>query len=583
MGRRIATLILPALLCAGLVAPGIADAARPNIVLVLTDDQRWDTVAGMATVEQELGGNGVTFTNAFAVNPLCCPSRATILTGRYSHSTMVYSNADQYGGVGWFDDDSTIATWLRDSGYRTGYMGKYLNGYGGNVLPPSPTRWFLPPGWDRWFGYAGGYYDYNVNSDGFIIPFGTEEADYSTDVLAREAISFMDSSSGQPFFLVYAPYAPHVPADPPARYDEAFTDLPPWRPASFGETNVSDKPRWVRRLHPLTRKQRARIEELRRNQLASQFAIDDGVKAILGSLEASGRLGTTMIVFASDNGLLWGEHRLFNQKIAAYEESIRVPLIIRYDPLVKTPRSNKELVANVDLAPTFAAVAGIPAPGAQGRSLLPLLTATPGDPPRWRKRLVIEHRKGGPLTNDEVPTYCAVRSNRFKYVVYSTHEEELYDLLVDPAELENRAGDPTLRATKFGLRADVRRLCNPPPPGFGLAWLCTVEPAPGATSATGTAAAETICGRKAGEVLRGQAGNDVVLGSGGDDRLYGGAGPDRIIGGTGSDRLDGGPSDDTLLARDDRRDRIVCGAGLDLVVADKRDLVTRDCEQVRRG
>ncbi len=225
-----------------------------------------------------------------------------------------------------------------------------------------------------------------------------------------------------------------------------------------------------------------------------------------------------MIVFLSDNGLLWGEHRIWNRKNAAYEESIRIPLIIRYDPLVDAPRSNDELVGNVDLAPTFAAVAGIPAPGAQGKSLLPLLTAAAGDPPPWRKRLVIEHLKGQPGTGDDVPTYCAVRSDRFKYVVYSTHEEELYDLLADPAELDNRAADPTLRATKFGLRADVHRLCNPSPPGFDLAWLCTLEPAPGATSVTGTAAAETICGRKASEVLQGRGGNDVVRGERGDDR-----------------------------------------------------------------
>lgn len=219
---------------------------------------------------------------------------------------------------------------------------------------------------------------------------------------------------------------------------------------------------------------------------------------------------------------------------------------------------------------------------AQGRSLLPLLEATAADPPPWRTRIVIEHLKGAPDTDDVVPTYCAVRSAQFKYIVYSTHEEELYDLLADPGELVNLAREPGLRSTLLGLRADVRRLCNPSPPGFNLAWLCTLEPAQGAKKVTGTAAAETICGRAAAEVLQGAGGNDVLRGGGGDDRLYGGAGLDQLDGGLGSDRLDGGPGDDIILARDHRRDRIVCGGGLDVVTADKRDVVARDCEQVRR-
>ncbi len=582
MGRRFATLLLPALVCAWLAAPGLAHAARPNIVLILTDDQRWDTVSSvMPTVEQELSGHGVTFTNAFAVNPLCCPSRATILTGRYSHSTGVYGNTAPYGGVGWFDDDSTIATWLRDSGYRTGYVGKYLNGYGGPGIPPSLTRWFVPPGWDRWFGYDSGYYDYHVSADGFIHPYGREEADYSTDVLAREAVSFLDSSSDKPFFLVYAPYAPHAPADPPARYDTAFTGIPPWRPASFDEKKISDKPSWVRIRHPLTRNHKARLGELRRLQLASQVAIDDGVNAILGSLRASGRLETTMVVFVSDNGLLWGEHRLWNRKMAAYEESIRVPLIIRYDALVDAPRGNARLVGNVDLAPTFAALAGVNAPGADGRSLLPLLTAT-AEPPRWRSRLLIEHLRGAEGVALEVPTYCAVRTERFKYVAYVTREEELYDLVADPAELANRAEDPSLRAELLGLRADVRRLCNPSPPGFDLRWLCTLEPTPRDPVVVGTARDDTICGRKAAELLTGRAGNDTVRGAAGNDRLHGGNGADRLLGGPGQDLLDGGSGDDILLARDKERDRVTCGKGLDIVYTDKRDRVASSCERVYR-
>jgi arylsulfatase A-like enzyme len=584
MGRRFAISLLPALLCAVLAAPGIAQAARPNILLILTDDQRWDTVSqSMPTVETELGGNGVTFTNAFAVNPLCCPSRATILTGRYSHSTGVYGNAPPYGGSAWFEDDSTIATWLRKAGYRTGFIGKYLNGYGGALAPPTLNHWFVPPGWDRWFGFDGGYYDYHVSANGMNILYGTDDEDYSTDVFTREAVSFLDKPSAAPFFLVYAPYAPHTPVALPARHASAFTGIPPWRPPAFDEGDTSDKPSWVRIRQPLTPEEVTKIDEIRRLQLAAQLAVDDGVDAILGSLRASGRLENTMVVFLSDNGLTWGEHRLWNRKNSAFEESIRVPLIIRYDPLVDAPRSNDQLVGNVDLAPTFAALAGIKAPGAEGRSLLPLLDSTAADPPPWRSRMLVEHLRGTlGAAALEVPTFCAVRSDRYKYVAYATREEELYDLVADPAELVNRATDPTLRTVLLGLRGDVRRLCNPPPPEFDLKWLCTLEPAPGAPVVAGTPAGDTICGRKAAELLTGRRGNDTVRGAAGNDRLFGDQGADQLVGGPGHDELDGGSGNDILLARDGERDRVTCGTGLDLVYADGRDRVARSCERVHR-
>ncbi len=580
MGRRLSSFFGLALVCACFALPGIANAARPNIVLILTDDQRWDTVSSvMPTVQNEIAGHGITFTNAFAVNPLCCPSRATILTGRYSHSTGVYGNKPPYGGVGWFDDSSTIATWLDSAGYRTGFIGKYLNGYGSSWQPPSINRWFVPPGWDRWMGFNGGYYGIRVGVNGMNVFYGPEESNYSTDLFTREAVSFLDGTGNEPFFLVYAPYAPHAAATPPARYLGALDGIAPFRPAAFGEPDVTDKPDWVRKRLPITAEAEDAIDAFRQSQLESLMAVDDGVDAILDTLGASGKLANTMVVFASDNGLLWGEHRLSNRKESAYEESIRLPLMIRYDALLGGAGTTDKLVGNVDLAPTFAALAGVAAPAAEGKSLLPLLA---GGTPPWRTRLVIEHLQAKGGISAEVPTYCGVRSHQYKYVVYATHEEELYDLVADPAELVNRASDPALRPTKLGLRADVHRLCNPSPPGFDLSWLCTGEPAPGATTFAGTGAAETICGRKASEVLDGRGGNDVIRGGAGNDRLFGGAGPDRLDGGPGQDHLDGGPSDDIVLARDHTRDRIVCGRGHDLVLADKRDVVARDCEQVRR-
>ncbi len=234
-------------------APAAEPDERPSILLVLTDDQRWDTLGVMPTVQRELVGRGVTFTEAVAVNPLCCPSRATILTGQYSHTTGVYSNLPPYGGSQWFDDDSTIATWLHDAGYRTGYVGKYLNEYGGSWAPPGLDRWFTPPGWDVWLGYGGGYHAYEVMVGGLLGRAGTSISDYSTDVFTNEAVSFVRSTGDEPFFLVYAPYAPHRPATPAPRHAGTYASLDPWRPPAWNEKNVvgqaglATRPRRARR------------------------------------------------------------------------------------------------------------------------------------------------------------------------------------------------------------------------------------------------------------------------------------------------------------------------------------------------
>ena len=192
------------------------------------------------------------------------------------------------------------------------------------------------------------------------------------------------------------------------------------------------------------------------------LAVDDAVKAILAALKDGGRLSNTLILFSSDNGLQFGEHRLISKKVP-YEESIRVPVIIRYDPVTdRTPRTDDHLVLNLDFAQTFAAAAGVGAPGAEGRSMLPLL---PGTPTPWRKDFLIEHWEP-PSTPNWVPAYCAVRTTRYLYVEYVTGEEELYDLRKDPYELQNVAADPAQAPLKSTLHAEMVRLCSPPPPGF---------------------------------------------------------------------------------------------------------------------
>lgn len=446
----------------GLGTPTAAARAAkpPSIVLVLTDDQRWDTLWAMPTVERSLVAHGVTFTRSFVANPLCCPSRSSILTGQYSHSTGVYLNSGPHGGFRAFHDSRTIATLLHSAGYTTGLFGKYLNRYG----VAAGDAHYVPPGWDRWGAFLAKtkYYDYRLTDGRHVTGYGHDPAAYSTDVLARKAVSFV-AHAPRPFFLELAPFGPHEPATPPARYTKAFSNASWTKPPSFNESDLSDKPAYIRRLGPLTPKQVAQAEQFRRRQLASALAVDDAVAALLRALRARHMLKTTMIVFASDNGVAWGEHPLIAaRKLVPYEEPIRVPLVIRYDPLLHgRRREDGRLALNLDYAPTFAALAGRTMPGAEGRSLVPLLA---GRRPAWRHDFLIEHLGG--LPQPDVPTYCAVRGERYKYVLYQTREEELYDLRFDPYELQNQASNPALVVLKERLRARLSVLCNPRPPGY---------------------------------------------------------------------------------------------------------------------
>jgi N-acetylglucosamine-6-sulfatase len=431
---------------------------RPSIVLILTDDQRWDTLWAMPNVRRLLGQHGVTFNNAFVTNSLCCPSRTTILTGKYSHSTGVYTNTAPHGGFPAFNDRSTIATVLRGAGYHTALIGKYLNAYG-----PAAHAGYIPPGWGRWFAYASGnshYYDYSVTDNGRLRYFGSSPSDYSTNVLANHAVTFIRKKVG-PLFLYFAPSAPHEPAIPAPQDTTAMKTMDLHWPPNFNEPDVSDKPAWVRAA-PL--RDPSRVAAIRRRQYQTLLAVDRSVARIVQALRDTGRLSTTFIVFMSDNGFLWGEHRL-GDKRAAYEESIRVPMVIRYDPITRSARLDDHLVLNMDLAPTWAALAGRLMPGANGRSLLPLLRS-PNAP--WRTEFLIEHLKDneGDRVVRSDPTYCAIRNSRFKYVLYRTREQELYDLKTDPYELQNQAHNPKFNYRRLRLRRRLNHLCRPRPPGF---------------------------------------------------------------------------------------------------------------------
>jgi arylsulfatase A-like enzyme len=419
---------------------------------VVTDDQRADTLFAMPTVNKELVRHGVRFTKAFVVNPLCCPSRASILTGKYSHSTGVWRNAFPNGGFK--DDSTTIATVLQQAGYRTALMGKYLNGY----ESAANTTKYVPPGWDRWVAFARGlYYNYRLNIDGVLKDYGDRPYDYSTNALRRQAMTFIRNTEG-PLFLYFVPYAPHDPATPAQRHEKEFSDLPPFRPPSYNEADVSDKPEYIRQRPRLRATDRAAVDAFRLGQLRSLLAVDRAIDGILEALSETGRLDDSLIILTSDNGMALGEHRWRKAKRIPYEESVRVPLVVRWDRRFQNARDEDRFALNIDLAPTIAGVTGLSLPDADGQSLAPLLEAST-EP--WRDAFLIEH-----LTDARpfAPSYCAVRTRRYVYAVYATGERELYDLEADPHELKSEITDPPASE----LRDRLRQLCVPKPPGFDV-------------------------------------------------------------------------------------------------------------------
>lgn len=455
-------------------AADVAEArGRPNIVVILTDDQRANALNTMPTVRNQLKARGSYFPNAFAPNPLCCPSRASILTGLHSHHTGVYDNAAPHGGFAAFDDRITIATVLQEAGYRTSYIGKYLNGYS-----PS-TMTYVPPGWDRWFAFGNGaYYRYRASSDGEINRYGAREAHYSARVMTRQARSFIRRSpNGQRFFLVFASAAAHgsnrstvdgqnMPI--PSRRDRGQLDgIKRWRPESFGRSDdVSDMPSFIQ-ARGWNRTQRERIDLFRQRQLEALRSLDRQIFRLLKDVPRN-----TLLIFLSDNGYMWGEHRWTTKRVP-YEESIRIPLIMRWTGRVREG-TDRRLALNVDIVPTLLSAAGLPQSTPTG---IDVSTGEPVRPDgmsllrRHRRRAIpLEHFNSG----QGIPAYCGVRTrNGWMYARYwqgggslDNGFEELYHVRADPLQQRNLAASPSSEDKRLKLRALARELCDPPPPGY---------------------------------------------------------------------------------------------------------------------
>jgi N-acetylglucosamine-6-sulfatase len=496
----IASAIALLALGAGVLAASQARGATTgaNVVFILTDDMTSSELAGMPNVESLIGGQGTTFNEAYASFPLCCPSRATMLTGQYMHNHGVRGNSPPNGS--WFKfrshEPSDLPVWLHEAGYYNIHIGKYLNGYSlvDGTLP-------VPPGWNEWYGKVSEdalYFDYNLiektSYDGTprITFYGDQPTDYQTDVFGDRAADFVnDSTVGhQPFWLNLWFNSPHGPFDPAPRDLFRLSGTPLPKLPGFNEKDVRDKPKWLRQQikRPLRKKQINVIDDERRRQQEQLISVDQAVGKLIDALKAKGILDDTYIIFASDNGFFRGEHRIASGKYLPYDPSARVPLLIRGPGIPKGGVSN-ELVWNGDIAQTIEQIAsGSENQGVDGRSLLPyaenpalrstrpiLLEGDTGPGGTGAEsahssaamaraaRVHVAGRRGvknldqepdaikSGATTDNAPAYRSIRTDRYEYTVYANGQTELYDMKRDPAQLRNLATDPRFRYVRKWL------------------------------------------------------------------------------------------------------------------------------------
>jgi N-acetylglucosamine-6-sulfatase len=447
----------------GALAAGVPAGAhpsaghRPNIVFVLADDLTADLFPVMPHA-RAMQRAGVAFDRYIVSDSLCCPSRTSILTGRYPHSTGVWGNERPTGGYSAFvgdEQDHTFATRLHAAGYRTGLLGKYLNGY--HVRRPPASSSAVPPGWDRWFVAGGsgyGQFDYTVNDDGTLRSFGHRPQDYGTDVLAREAARFVDDAAGarKPFLLEVSTFSPHLPAVPAPRYARAFARLPAPRGAAFDQA-VRGAPQWLRRPGRLAAGQLARLDRLYRQRARAAAGVDDLLGAVQAALVRAGVADDTYLVFSSDNGFHLGQHRLLPGKRTAFDTDVRVPLLVT-GPGVPAGVRVGALASNIDLAPTFLEIGRVPVPRrVEGRSLLGWWRGRP--PAAWRDAVLVEYlaaelRPGDPDRQEagagRPARYLALRRAQDLWVAYEDGERERYDLRRDPLQQDNVAAGTSLAA-----------------------------------------------------------------------------------------------------------------------------------------
>ncbi len=428
---------------------------RPNVVLISADDMALTDLQWMPWTRRLVGRVGVELTNFLSNHPICCPARAEILTGQYGHNNGVHDNDGSYGGYQALRDPAdTIGAWLQRAGYRTAFVGKYLNGWNGAPRPEA--------GWTAFNPLLRGvyrYYDFTLYRDGSPKRMrGT----HSTEVIGRITRTYVErfSRGDSPFFIWASSVAPHNrmsesgwrPPSAVKRHRQLFGDLVPpsfGRP-SFNERDVSDKPPHISGREPLPR-ERARIDH--RWRVRSLQSLDEQVRRIVRTLRDAGELSDTYVFFTSDNGYLLGEHRMHGKNLP-YEESLKVPLLVR-GPGLDGGAVRAGQYGLVDLAPTFLDIADA-SPGSRRMDGMSMLRALRTGGGGYRDYLI----QAG--TRDVPWWWRGVRSNRFVYVRYAFGFEELYDLRADPAQLTNVAADPAHAAvrSRFAARLDELAACS---------------------------------------------------------------------------------------------------------------------------
>lgn len=435
---------------------------QPNYIVFLTDDQRWDTLFAMPILKRKLIDRGVEFTNAFATNPECCPFRASMISGGYeSRNTGVLRNQVLNGNIQNFNNDETIATRLRAAGYKTGFVGRYMHGYEPNMMPPgwhrvaansyvNVTDWFTLS--DVTFGER--------DDNGVVDKTWRDVEQYVTNFQRNEAIKFIEDYGSNPFFLWVGFYAPHAPYIPDTVDDGSFNGYEFPQYEGFDEPDLSDKPVWVQRAAEIwdtTPGLRALCtDRMPRKMLETLQSVDRAIGAIVDAVEAEGLLDKTVFIFTSDNGITYGEHRQPCDKGMAYEESIRVPFIVRMPGIA--PRKEDALVAaNLDIGATIYDHIGIPY-SADGDSLMPLLQDSGAV---WRNELYLENFGYLEWRLEDLPIWAAIRQTdtgtTWKYVEHSSGEIELYNLNEDPHELESLHLQPGYELRIQQLQTKVNR------------------------------------------------------------------------------------------------------------------------------
>lgn len=426
--------------------PAPSTPSGPNILLIVTDDQRAaaDTMSVMPRTRALFEDQGTNYPNFMVTTPLCCPSRSTIFSGRYAHNTGVHTNTDA-DAVQAFDQRATIQAYLREAGYQTGIAGKFLNTWPVGQDPPNFNRWAI---------FGGGYEDPVFNVDGTVRTL----PGYSSSILADRSVDILqtfESSDATPWFLYVAPQAPHSPFTPDGPYLDAA--VPPWKPGpAFNETNADDKPPWVQ-WWTFSLDQ---AEQLRAAQLRTLMSVDDMVQRIFAELDALGETSDTLAIFTSDNGYLWGEHRIGQDKRFPYTESVSVPFLMRWPGHVGAGAVDDGLAANVDILPTILGATGVTSSLLYPLDGGSLLTST------TRHRLLLEYWRSP--DSPTIPGWGSIRRPGFQYVEWydddgSVMFREYYNLVKDPYELRNllRDGKPgnDPNVSRLSGRLETDRVC----------------------------------------------------------------------------------------------------------------------------